>query len=610
MQKKEWFNMIKYKEKVYHNHQYDRAQTILFYILLTIITGFLVWKAPYGYGGDDEAFYLTLPHRFAKGDGVLTQEWNPAQLMGVLTYPIMKIYLWITNSTEGILLAFRYIYIVVQVIITLVIYFCTKKYGFFSIVAAAMFLLFTPYNIMTLNYNSMGINCVLLFGLLIGTMDFDNISKKAIKSEKKTFLSYKIRVLLAGMMLAMGIICNPYLILLYLFLSMVMLFNSKKKNKHKIPLANGKLWLYLTGGAAIVALLLMCMIFSRSTLKDVLDNLPPMFENPELKDSTLGWIVKSYIISFWQEYSWFLFVWLGLYALAIFDKKSNARRMWYISIGSILVVSSLISNIRDIQNSYNFIMVPFTFLGLLSFLLTKEKNKPLFLYAWLGGVIYSGCLHISSNQGFYAMSFGMTVSSVTSVILIGLWSFEQSSYLNYKTKIEIRNWNKNLCVKIAALCLILTLATQLTAQVSAKAIHVFWDKPPKQLVETIDRGPKKGLKTTKKNKERYDMIYEDIKQYIQLDGGILFVAQDTWCYLLADMEYATSSAWSSFTWNQSGFSSVSKRYDRYYELHANKRPDYIYILKDNRWDEKEILDFAKKMEMTCKETDISYHLKK
>ena len=78
-------------------------QVIVWGICMLLAEGLLIWKARYGFGSEDEPFYLTIAHRLVKGDGLISEEWHLSQLSAVLLYPIMKLYLAVAGTTEGIL---------------------------------------------------------------------------------------------------------------------------------------------------------------------------------------------------------------------------------------------------------------------------------------------------------------------------------------------------------------------------------------------------------------------------------------------------------------------------------------------------------------------------
>ena len=100
------------KLKAYIRAQKERTdrvkwQHILFICLLSAAVLFSFWKMRYGFGGNDEAFYLTIPHRLLKGDALFIDEWNLSQMSSILLVPFVWLYTLIAGSTDGIILACR-----------------------------------------------------------------------------------------------------------------------------------------------------------------------------------------------------------------------------------------------------------------------------------------------------------------------------------------------------------------------------------------------------------------------------------------------------------------------------------------------------------------------
>lgn len=62
-------------------------QNVTFGVLFLGALVFSLWKCRYGFGGDDEAFYLTIPHRYNLGDVPFRDEWHLSLLSGFLTMP-------------------------------------------------------------------------------------------------------------------------------------------------------------------------------------------------------------------------------------------------------------------------------------------------------------------------------------------------------------------------------------------------------------------------------------------------------------------------------------------------------------------------------------------
>ena len=144
----------------------QKKKDIVFLVGLFFGFLFLLWKSKYGMGAYDEPFYLTMPHRIINGDGMFSEEWNFGQFSAFLMLPVMKIYMMLAGSTEGIILHFRYIYIGFQLLCTVAVYLKLRKKEL-AWAAAWLFLLFCPYDIMAVAYNTIGIAFMTLAGILL-----------------------------------------------------------------------------------------------------------------------------------------------------------------------------------------------------------------------------------------------------------------------------------------------------------------------------------------------------------------------------------------------------------------------------------------------------------
>lgn len=150
----------------------EKLCSVFFAVMMAAVTGFLIWKAPYGFHMSDEAFYLATPYRYLQGDALLAEEWFPTLFSSFLLCPLLRLYLLIKPTTEGIIVNFRYIYVFFH-ILTAVFIYCrlVRRSPVAAAGAALAYALYTPYNIMALSYNSMGAAFALLSVLILGTAE-------------------------------------------------------------------------------------------------------------------------------------------------------------------------------------------------------------------------------------------------------------------------------------------------------------------------------------------------------------------------------------------------------------------------------------------------------
>lgn len=548
---------------------------------------FFVWKAPYGFGLDDESWYFTFPQRLTMGDSLLTHEWHVAQLISFFLYLPYKIYTSITGTTEGIILFFRYMFIVMQSIVSTVVYYRLKNYGFFSIIAALVIFLNIPFTIMSLSYYAMGIAFVTITGVLMAT---------AREYNKATFYC-------AGISMAFAVICNPVLTGVFILYSVCVLAHEKTENKKKSFFKfaevsfSFKAWLWIFFGILTVVTVFIVFLgifmFSRSSLKEILENLPMLFTDPEYDFSDSG---GQGIFTFKKTFfaliniSPILFaVFSLLFSIILIDKKRLSHRLAYLAIAIPSFFAHIIIVVRAIDFPYwGYLMLPLTFLGLICYLLTQNKNKKAFVFLWLFGVLYMVCMDISSDVGYLTAFLTLTVSSIASILFIK----DIIDELNVQMKSEENKKRLKRSLLITSLLIVASvfqifqecyvvadlkttieyLAPDLSADIGASIQY----DPNMKLDTTILSGPQKGIKTTHARVDTYNGILSDLEK-IKKRGSqpVLIASNMPWCYLYLGVPFATHSTW----FQAYNFGPQKQRLLEYYKLHPEKSPKYIYVPK-------------------------------
>lgn len=597
----------------------QRKRDFLFSAGLVMGILFLFWKSKYGTGAYDEPFYLTIPHRIAGGDGMFSEEWNFGQFSSFLMLPLMRIYLLLHGGTEGIVLHFRYFYIVFQGLCTVILYTQLRKKEL-AWAAAWMFLLFTPYDIMAMSYNTIGLSCMTLTGALLAGAE---------KNGWKTWV-------ISGILFAAAVLCNPFLAVLYFLYSLMAAaaawMRRRKAGKEAAEadgtegqndaeeqngaegiwsrrgVFGGKAWLCITAGAAGLAVLFGITVLCGSSIGELLVNIPLLMDDPEHTSRSLAAVVKVYLQSFWNVYGWFIPVWAVFLFMSCFFRKDGLKRRIAFLLLSLSAAVSILGLLPTIQNSYNFIMVPIAVCGLGAYILTKERDKKSFAFLYIFGLLYTFMANYASNQGMHAISMAMMPADAAAVLFIGTFLKQETETLSGT---EIREeafgrreqrTGKGLLTTAVALL----LAVQLGAQFYTKAVHTFWEEPVWRLDTQITEGPLKGTITTKEKADSYQAQLDDIRTHLTKDGPVLFATKDTWCYLYADAEYGTFSSYLS-----GGLSQAAKRWQVYYEAHPEKIPYYIYIPKEEAGETAaEISGKAEEYGYRMEESDNAYHLYK
>lgn len=566
------------------------------YIFIALIAGgiiFAFWKCVFGFGGNDEAFYLTVPQRFNMGDALIKDEWHLSQLSGFLLMPFVWLFTTITGSTEGIILAARVLYIIFHATVSIVIYTRIRKYGYVSVFASVLYFIYTPYDIMAMSYNTMGLDFVTLSGVIMGTASY-----------KK-----KLPLIVSGVAFAAAVLCCPYLAVAYILYGICVLIHTFIKNKEtkfilKSELFAGKTFLFFSIGIFALASVFLVFVLTRVSIKEIFNYLPYLMTDPEHPQIALGTRFGMYFKSIYNCHSHFyiaLFSYLVMIVVMIIDRKRKSHRSIYLIVTTAIVIFCYVLLLPQLTYStYNAIMFPLIFIGITSYILCENKPKPLFASLFVLGIIYSFAICFSSNQYFYVISMVITASNIASYVFLAQLLREMKTT---QDNIEYAVWVKRGSFLFVAFMIFLQGAFQITV----KSEHCFWESGnTSNLTAQIKNGPAKGIYTNVNNCNTYEQIYSDLQYYKnKQEDKILFLTSRTWCYLAVDFPYGTLSAWIS-----GEKPSSVERLKTYYRVNYEEIPKYIYIPKESEWDFTNLYNDAQLSGYSVEENDISYKLEK
>lgn len=579
--------IVKLKEK-------GDTNVVDFCFIVLMISGiiFSIWKAPFGFGGNDEAFYLTVAHRLGLSDTLFMDEWHLSQMTGFLTMPLVWLFRTITGSTNGILLTFRFLYIIMHALVVFFAYKRLRKYGYVVAIGLALYFFYTPYNIMALSYNTLALDLLLLCGVLIST-----------KAKRKNLNSF-----LSGLCLAASVLCCPYLVLVYVVYLLCVVINLLVKDRVcensfiKSEMFSLKTFLWFTLGVSTLAVIFAVFLACTCGFKAVVENLPLMLKDPEHPQIGMLAKIKAYFNSIYNCHNRFkvlFFTYIGTLALMIADRNRKNHRAFYLILSAILTIACLFMFYPKVTSStYNHIMMPMIFVGITSYILCDNKPKAIFAGVFMIGILYSLCITMSSNQYFYVISMAWSVTNVASFVFL--------AQLLKELKARPDDFAYG---KIARSFAIITIAATIfilgVMQIKAKHDHCFWEGAPNTLTEKITDGPAKGLYTNPSNHSIYEAINRDLDYYENVSNGdILMLTERTWCYLkVEDMPYGSFSAWISGE-NETAL----ERLKLFYSVNPDKVPEYIYIPKASKLDTLTIANTAQQYGYQLLENEISYKL--
>ncbi len=523
-----------------------RIPDALFALLFSACLVFLLWKCRYGYAYMDEAFYLTVPYRLCRGDSLLLHEWHLSQLTGFLLFPAMRLYLALFGGTVRILLHFRILFTVVWGMAACFFYVRLRTFSpFGALLGALFFLLYAPFGIMALSYNSLGILLLLNACVIPATA----VRRKALQHG------------LAGLFFAGAVLCCPYLILLYLLFTTNALYRTVRRRDRALL----RIWLFFSLGSALLLVLFCLTVLVRVSPARLLQVLPRLFDDPEHEHHSLLGRTRYYVESILRCNRLFLPGLIAAAGITFFARRSGKRGLGLVGICLICVLIQLAFLLE--KPYLNHAMFPLSLIGLYGALVTDRPEVRLpFRAIWLPGAVYTYCIHLSSNQSFYAISSASAVMTVASALIaVGL--------LRELLETERRGLPRALVCGALALLMGVQFGSELTLRYRS----VFWEPGMSAQTVLLEEGPESGLLVSPACRDLY-LTHERDMDVLRADPRlqkVLFLSVNTHLYLSVERDMAAFSAWLSGV-NEASVS----RLDAYYALLPDKRPDGIYVEAD------------------------------
>ena len=485
---------------------------------------------------------------------MLKDEWHPAQFAGFLMYPVMWLYMNLAESTDGMILAFRYIYIAVQTAATIYIYIRLRaRSPIGAIAASAVYFLFVPYYRFSLSYNSLAIMLLLLGGISAAT--------------GKSNAAYTV----SGLMFAGAVLCCPYLAVMYVLYTAAIIIYSRIKCSYI------KEWLHFTCGCAVLAILFLGVLLKNAAPEQLIEGISNTLKDPEHSGISvlkmLGLYIKHICFSrLCARVS--TFGCLIIILLIKLDKRRYEHSWIYMIAASLLCMGFLALSLNGYSYRYiNFYMVPLSVPGITAYLLHKKRPKGLFWLVYAAGWLFSFFKCISSNQFYYALSEGLCVTTAISAFFIGSW------YNEYTGKNEKTNSAEKISAVISTMCvgMLCCMLVRDNAQICSGNCRTTGVDLTEALVDRMDGGVADGLIATREENENYDRYIEGTEK-IRTYGGqkVLYFSWEMWLYLMDSKENAAFSAWLSF--GQPDI--AAERILEYWRLNPEKKPDAIFIDKD------------------------------
>ncbi len=532
----------------------DLRNAAISYFILLFLGILLFHHAQYGFIWGDEPHYFAVAYRFLQGDVPFLDDWHLSQIYSILLVPYVGLYKWIAGSFDGILLFSRYLYVILQTLMAMLIFrflFRKERNMLASLIPACMFLIFCRANIQTISYYSASAFC--FTGACLLTADGSSGSHQR---QTKCLMFY-----FSGILFGLCVFCNPMLLIAIA----VMLIHLRKDRSA---------WLWMLLGGLTVAAIVCAAVLPRFDFSLFRQYLPEILstDNGKYEGSKLITLLKVQAWAFKNSrWTLSLFIVLGLAELLL-RKKGSLNTTWKRTCcflnGIILILSFFFTN-RSVY--WSGISLFAGFLSGIDLMLLSEKREREFCFdTIIMGILAALCWSVTSDTGFSAALIGYLTASIGAL-------YEGIRNLTDLFQDSERGLQRGLVLS-ALFAVVLVPADMLRERLSL----FYRDASDNQLTEQITRGPGKGIFTTSDCVRRYEDIMDSLEPLQGKEGTLYISGFCPWGYLCTDLRVG------SFTTYRIISDEENEKLKRYYETHPGKQPDYVLALNacDDEYDGK------------------------
>lgn len=504
---------------------YKKRIISVFGILAVLALSFgLVIRLKYGFDPTDESYYYALAKRFYQGDIPFIDEWYPSQIYAVLLMPFYVLYTFVVPSGDGIILAGRYIYLIIQIIVSLFSLYVFRGSKHRAIVITVLYMMCTRQNIPGLSYY----NLYLTSCFVISILAYDYL-----KYERSSYFVF----CMIGASCSVATLCMPYFASLAVVLMVILAI--KKKNKELSA---------LVGSIMLCALAYLTFLLSKASLADYISSIGYVLSNPDYADLSIVKKIIGTVLSIGK----ICVVCVPGFVYLIISKNEKRND---ICIAISLLVGGIIFGFTTpgaifIQTA--FLALPYMIRIALSGNLDFEKKIGIFLYFL--GYAFAFLFWLGSDTEASCLPLGLLISVIGFVIAI---------------------YGKN-SEMYTAICILLCVSA-----ISARLVGpCYRDARIWSLGSKIEEGPAKGIYTEESDKEDYNAALELIRQVNtenSIEKGtekkILISKFLPWAYLATDCRNASMTPWRSAI--------ADARLQMYYDANPQQFPDIIVVFSEN-----------------------------
>ncbi|MGI6032590.1 MAG: ArnT family glycosyltransferase [Coriobacteriales bacterium] len=552
----------------------ERIKRNIPYLLLVVACAALLARSFYGFSWLDESFYVALVDRLYRGASPFLDEWHPAQVYAPLLLPFYALWIAVTGGTDGVILWFRVLYVLISFATALVTYrVLARDFGRLAGTCIALcYFFYVRANILGMSYYALCTTFFLL-GIVCSWSTWRRIRDNLDGDEPGT-----ARVLLpfgAGVFFALSIVCDPYVIIVFALACLVGLICAlvMRRGAVFVPFA------WAIAGALIVAAIYLWYVFLRSDPAAIMANLGNIFSSHDENLSALERIPNylSYLPVSKTGFAGtcaltvFLIVWRAKKLPLSPAFKRNVLIIDF-ALFALTCAVALATSLHPNKAFIAFVefVVPLYFLA---DDLHPGKHPELFAF-WLPGILLSLVWQFSSNTQVCGIIIGFSIASYGALItLFDVFpaaqqeihdSGDEDAFGRALLEQRCARICRGLAVAAAVALVVITIAIRLTS--------VYGDCSWQDMDATIETGPAAGLITSSQHKADYEGV-EELVSAIDDEGGVWIEPMAPWAYLETDGGCSAPSAWNTFP--------DESDWDTYINQQGHAKPEWILVTNDD-----------------------------
>ena len=523
-----------------------RRQHLIFIGLFLLLELIFVWRSFYGFNTADEMYFIGTSERIFRGEKILIDEWNPTQqLCTFLIHPIYCLIRLALGSTEGIVMASRFLYLAYSAVLTLFFYLRFQRRGYASFGPVFLFLIFAPFSICAMSYNSIE------FGILPVLL--------AVLSAK---MEHSVpEYILCGILMAVIVLANPFAILMYAAYGLICLgatLYGRKTGRQPEGALRFRNFLWMTLGAGLILVLFLAFVFQRGSLSEVLANVPHIVGDSEHQHDYWYKTWRYFELCF-KNYKYMFLALFVVYGATLIDRRRCRHGLIYMILASAAVLPYLIYYGFIFEHiTVNYQMLPLAFWCLEAYLVTEHKDRRLFYWWYLPAMVFTLIVQYATNTGIVTLSVAYGMCSCVGLMFAAGCLKESESALAALRR------------QAAVLCVALTAAVQFAGTFFLRMTYAWGDDRVWTLTQQMERGPLKGVWTEPEVADWYGSVLEELDMLdLTEEDELMVVGVAPWIYLYVDAGCGNYSTWQVHE-------NSTQLYD-YYALHPDKFPDVIYM---------------------------------